>query len=127
MPLVNYFVRVVKDNYFNFNGRDTRKQYWMFVLANVIISFVLSFVAGLISSDLARVISSIFSLAILCPSLGAAARRLHDTGKSGWLQLIALIPLVGAIVLIVFLAQPGQSGDNVYGEEPYDEFSNSSV
>ncbi|MBQ8941110.1 MAG: DUF805 domain-containing protein [Firmicutes bacterium] len=127
MPLVNYFVRVVKDNYFNFNGRDTRKQYWMFVLANVIISFVLSFVAGLISSDLARVISSIYSLAILCPSLGAAARRLHDTGKSGWLQLIAFIPLVGAIVLIVFLAQPGQSGDNVYGEEPYDEFEGSSV
>jgi uncharacterized membrane protein YhaH (DUF805 family) len=57
-------------------------------------------------------------LVLLIPSLAAAARRLHDTGRSGWWQLIGLIPLLGAIVLIVFLVQDSEAGDNAYGANP---------
>jgi uncharacterized membrane protein YhaH (DUF805 family) len=60
-------------------------------------------------------LSSLYSLAILLPSLGVGIRRLHDTGRSGWWYFIALIPLVGIIVLLVFWIQDSQPGDNQYG------------
>jgi uncharacterized membrane protein YhaH (DUF805 family) len=63
-------------------------------------------------------LSGVFSLALAVPSIAVATRRLHDTGRSGWWQLLALIPLVGLIVLIVFLAQDGKSGQNHYGPSP---------
>lgn len=63
-------------------------------------------------------LGALFSLAVLVPSLAAGSRRLHDTGKSGWLQLLGLIPVVGWIVLIYLTAQPGQAGTNEYGAPP---------
>lgn len=101
--------------YANFEGRNTRTQYWMFVLFYIIFYIACSVVDYLLGTVF---IALLFSLALLVPSLAVAARRLHDTGRSGWWQLIALIPLLGTIVLIVFLAQDSAPGDNAYGANP---------
>ncbi len=93
-------VRVCFTKYVDFGGRASRPEYWWFVLFIIVVSVVLSFVSNLASG--------VFSLATLLPSIAAAARRLHDTNRSGWWQLIALVPLIGIIVLIVFLAQEGK-------------------
>ncbi|KVX01594.1 DUF805 domain-containing protein [Shewanella frigidimarina] len=106
---MDYFVGALK-KYADFTGRARRKEYWMFILVYTIINIVLA-VLGL------ETISMIVSLALLVPSLSIAARRLHDTGRSGWWQLILLIPLIGLIVLIVFLAQDSHDA-NDYGVNP---------
>lgn len=92
-------------NYANFQGRATRTQYWMFILIYLVIYVVLSIIDSFIGMPL---LSAVFSLALLIPSIAYATRRLHDAGRTGWWQLIALIPLIGAIVLIVFLAMPSK-------------------
>lgn len=96
--------------YADFNGRASRSEYWWFALC---IS-----VAGLILSRITPMLGLLFNLGVLVPSLAAAARRLHDTDRSGWWQLIALIPILGWIVLIVFLALEGDVADNQYGSRP---------
>jgi uncharacterized membrane protein YhaH (DUF805 family) len=90
-------VRVCFLKYADFTGRATRPEYWWFVLFIIIVSFVVS-MGG-------NVASSVFMLATLVPCIAVATRRLHDTNRSGWWQLICLVPVVGLIVLIVFLAQ----------------------
>ncbi|MFY8041399.1 MAG: DUF805 domain-containing protein [Rhodoferax sp.] len=90
-------IRVCFSKYADFSGRATRSEYWWFFLFTVLVSIALSMISPLISG--------LFSLGTLLPSIAAAARRLHDTGRSGWWQLIVLVPLVGIIVIIVFLAQ----------------------
>jgi uncharacterized membrane protein YhaH (DUF805 family) len=94
-------IRVCFSKYVDFSGRAGRPEYWWFVLFIVVVSIVLSMISN--------TASAVFSLATLLPSISAAARRLHDTGRSGWWQLIALVPIIGWIVLIVFLAQEGTS------------------
>jgi uncharacterized membrane protein YhaH (DUF805 family) len=64
------------------------------------------------------VLRGVYSLAVLIPSLAVSVRRLHDTDRSGWWLLISLIPIIGAIVLIVFAAQEGTSGENRFGSDP---------
>ncbi|NLX26725.1 MAG: DUF805 domain-containing protein [Lentisphaerae bacterium] len=88
----------------------------MFVLINIIISFILGFLEGLMGGP--GVIGYIYSLAVLIPGIAVSVRRLHDTGRSGWWLLISFIPLIGAIVLIVFMATDGAPGDNQYGTNP---------
>ena len=88
----------------------------MFFLFNLLIAIGIAIVEGLIG--LPGFIGVLYSLAVLVPGLAAGARRLHDTNRSGWWQLIAFIPLIGAIVLIVFWAQDSQPGDNQYGANP---------
>jgi uncharacterized membrane protein YhaH (DUF805 family) len=111
---MEYFVKGLRE-YANFSGRERRRDYWMFVLFYMIIYIALSLVDTLIGSVL---LSSLFSLVMLVPSLSFAARRLHDTGRSGWWQLLYLIPLIGLIVVIVFLAQDSHQGENQYGVSP---------
>lgn len=106
---MDYFIGALK-KYADFSGRARRKEYWMFILIYIIINVVLA-VLGL------NVISMLVGLGLLIPSISIAARRLHDTGRSGWWQLIALLPLIGFIVLIVFLVQDGQE-TNDYGVNP---------
>lgn len=108
------FLSVVKQ-YVNFEGRARRQEYWMYILFYFIFyvgALIIDSVIGL------GLIALIYSLALLLPSISVAARRLHDTGRSGWWQLIALIPLIGAIVLIVFMVQDSTPGDNKYGPNP---------
>jgi uncharacterized membrane protein YhaH (DUF805 family) len=111
---MQYFTDALK-KYTDFDGRATRTQYWMFVLFYVIFYVVLAVVTQLI--EIGSVLPVIYSLALLIPSLSIAARRLHDTGRSGWWQLLVLIPLIGGIVLIIFYVTESQ-GDNQYGPRP---------
>ena len=112
------FLDVIINHYADFNGRARRREYWMFLLWNLVAQFVLGLVLGLISSKLGTIVGGIYSLAILLPGLSLAVRRLHDTGKSGWSLLLALIPLVGAILLLVFFCTDSQPGSNEYGPNP---------
>lgn len=100
-------------NYVNFEGRATRKEFWYAFLFN----FVIGFVLGLFGR-VGTILSAIWSLAVLLPLLSVGARRLHDINKSGWFQLLALIPLVGIILLIVWWAQEGEKNENQYGPVP---------
>lgn len=110
--------------YATFTGRARRQEFWMFVLINVAVSLVLALVDNLLGLRFgtepatAGILGTIYSLAVLLPSLAVAVRRLHDTGRSGWWLLIGLIPLIGGIVLIVFYALEGRPGPNAHGENP---------
>lgn len=106
----------VLSQYANFNGRARRSEYWYYVLAYAIISAVLNALAQY--SSIFTVLSGIFGLALICPTLAVAVRRLHDIGKSGWYYLFALIPLVGAIILLVWFVKDSEPGDNIYGPNP---------
>jgi uncharacterized membrane protein YhaH (DUF805 family) len=93
----------------------------MFVLFNIIFAFVLGLIEGIIgfaAGTNTSVLASIYGLAVLVPSLAVGVRRLHDTNHSGWWLFISLIPLIGAIILLVFLVGDSQPGDNKYGPNP---------
>jgi uncharacterized membrane protein YhaH (DUF805 family) len=111
---MNWYLAVLK-KFAEFSGRARRKEYWMFVLINLIISLVLT---GLDVALNIGLLSGLYSLAILVPSLAVGVRRLHDINKSGWSLLIGLIPLVGFIILILWLAKDSDAGDNTYGPNP---------
>lgn len=116
---MNWFLLALK-KYAVFSGRSQRSEYWFFVLFYLIIYIVLAVLDGLVfkSGSQIGILSGVFSLAMIVPSLAVAARRLHDTDRSGWWQLLVLIPLIGVIVLIVFLAQDTKPGENKYGPSP---------
>lgn len=105
------------ENYCNFDGRASRSQYWWFCLFNLILGCAVSILFA--SSDsLGTVVDGIVSLALFLPSLGLQCRRLHDIGKSGWWMLVALIPLVGWIILLVWNCKDSDPYDNQYGPVP---------
>jgi uncharacterized membrane protein YhaH (DUF805 family) len=112
---MNWYIEVLK-KYAVFTGRARRKEYWMFVLFNVIISFALGFMESLAGGP--GIIANIYALAVFLPGLAVSVRRLHDVGKSGWFMFIALIPLVGAIWLLVLYCTDSQPGENQYGVNP---------
>ena len=124
----HYFLDTVKNKYVDFNGRATRSEYWYFVLFSVLISIVLSLIdtfainpfLDMTPEEAARggILIGIFTLAILLPHIGIAVRRLHDTGKSGWWYFIALIPIIGALILLFFFVTDSQTGENAYGANP---------
>ena len=101
-------------------GRSSRPAFWYFYLFVIIVNFVVSLItgAGRGGSGFFTIIGWIISLLLLLATLAVGCRRLHDTGKSGWLQLLWLIPCVGWIIMIIFWAQPGTAGDNQYGPPP---------
>lgn len=116
---MNYWLECWSKKYAVFTGRARRKEYWTFYLFNVLIGMAIGFVMGLfLSAGSARIVSNLFGLAALLPGLAVGARRLHDIGKCGWWMLIALIPIVGPILLIVFFCRDSQPGDNAYGANP---------
>src|SRR5436309_5574241 len=115
---MEWYLAVLK-KYLVFTGRATRTEYWMFALFNVIISIVLSIIGYVVVGGNGQsALSSLYSLAVLLPSLGVSVRRLHDTNRSGWWLLISLVPIIGIIVLIVFLVQDSDPGDNRYAPNP---------
>jgi uncharacterized membrane protein YhaH (DUF805 family) len=115
---MNWYLEVLK-KYAVFSGRARRKEYWMFFLFNVIILFVLGFVEGFAGSP--GIVSMLYSLGVLIPSIAVSVRRLHDTDRSGWWLLIGLVPLIGAIVLLVYMVQDSKLDENQYGSNPKTE------
>lgn len=139
--------------YADFSGRAPRAEYWWYTLAILVVAIVLSIIESILG--LSKMVgpygplSAIFMLAVLVPGFAVTVRRLHDTNRSGWWILVAVIPyailgfmmaraagsadmsglaaagifglvaLVGAIVLLVFMVLPGTAGDNRYGPDPY--------
>ncbi|MDR0608931.1 MAG: DUF805 domain-containing protein, partial [Planctomycetaceae bacterium] len=136
---IGYFDVLKK--YVEFNGRARRKEYWNFTLINMLLSFVYFIFVSIISVKIFRtniemlerggeepmfalllgillIVYFIFSLLLFLPSLAVMIRRLHDTGNSGWMCLVSLIPLVGVIILFIILIQDSQPGSNQYGPNP---------
>lgn len=117
---MNWYLTALK-KYVQFSGRARRKEYWFFVLFNMLISIALTFVDGItgtLNTETGMgLLSGLYGLAVLIPSIAVGFRRLHDTGRSAWWLLILLIPLIGIIVLFVFLVQDSEE-DNEYGGSP---------
>ncbi|MBW5481463.1 DUF805 domain-containing protein [Streptomyces bambusae] len=103
-------------NYAVFSGRARRQEYWLFTLFNIIITAVLGTLDAVLGTS--GLLTGLYVLAILVPALAVSVRRLHDTDRSAWWLLIGLIPLVGAIVLIVFAATEGSANPNRWGHNP---------
>jgi uncharacterized membrane protein YhaH (DUF805 family) len=106
---MKYYLKALQ-NYATFKGRASRSEYWYFVLFNVIFSIVLGFVSGIVDIP---ILYTIYSLALLIPSIAVAVRRMHDVGKSGWFVLIPIYDLILACT-------QGVKGENEYGTEPND-------
>ncbi len=117
---MEWYLKVLKEHYADFNGRARRKEFWMFALFNFIIAVVLSFIDGLLGLTIESmgILYLVYSLAVLIPNIAVSVRRLHDIGKSGWMILIAFIPLIGAIWLLVLFVTDSKPGANEYGPNP---------
>nr|QGT50695.1 DUF805 domain-containing protein [uncultured Elusimicrobia bacterium] len=111
-----YFIDVVKNQYFNFEGRATRQQYWMYILFYAILSVVVGIIGSILGDTVRGILSGLLNLALLLPTLGIAARRLHDTDRSAWWLLVSLIPAIGGLVLLVFLVLPSTEGENRFNK-----------
>ena len=112
---MHWYFTVLK-KYAVFSGRARRKEYWMFALFNVIVMLVFELFEKLNPGF--YVITSLYTLAILIPFLAVSVRRLHDTNRSGWRVLLGLIPLIGHLIVLVFMTQNGQPHENQYGPDP---------
>lgn len=126
---MEWYLKVLRQ-YADRAGRTRRKEYWMFTLVNLIISIVLATLVVLATRDgvlnfdgnsgvlILGLLAGLYTSTVLLPSWAVGVRRLHDTGRSGWWLLIGLIPLIGWIVIIVFLAIEGEGQSNAYGPDP---------
>jgi uncharacterized membrane protein YhaH (DUF805 family) len=118
---MNWYLKVLKQ-YADFSGRARRKEYWMFVLFNtifLIIATILDNVFGLtLGEQIYGVLYFLYALVVLIPGLAVCVRRLHDVGKSGWMYLIVLIPIIGVIWIFVLCVTDSKPGENQYGPNP---------
>ena len=112
---MNWYLDVLQKKYAQFEGRAHRTEFWMFFLFYILIAFALAIV-GMIGHGL-QYLYPLYVLAMFVPVLAVSARRLHDIGKSGWMQLVGLIPCVGAIILIIWFVEDSHP-DNQYGPNP---------
>ena len=126
---MEWYLKVMRDNYANFNGRARRKEYWMYTLIFTVLLIPLMAImfSALYHSDengigpsgyLTVLLFFVFLVAHFIPSLALTVRRLHDTGKSGWWYLIAFVPYLGNFVIFIFTLIDGDEGENKYGPNP---------
>ena len=109
---MEWYLKVVRDNYANFKGRASRQEYWMFASVNTLFAFALSMIegySGIFGNNDESILANIYSLVVAIPTIAVGVRRLHDTGKSGW---FLLIPIYNFILLVT----NSESGQNQYGE-----------
>ncbi len=120
---MKWYLKCLKQ-YFDFSGRARRKEYWLFCLFNMIFAIILeiidtvtglTFSVGIVELGILGVI---YSLLLFIPGLAVGVRRLHDIGKSGWFYLIGLIPLVGAIIVLIWFCKEGEHKTNKWGPDP---------
>jgi len=120
--MINWYKKVVFENYANFRGRARRSEYWYFTLMNLIIFIIAAILDSALGLNFAPLPYGLIYAAVavltIIPGLAVAVRRLHDVGKSGWFYFIVLIPLVGAIWLLVLFCTEGEQGTNKWGPNP---------
>ena len=119
---MNWYLKVLKQ-YADFNGRARRKEYWMFALFNMIFGGIAMGLDNILGIGFGEIgvygpLYILYTLAVFIPGLAVVVRRLHDVGNSGWMMLIALIPLIGAIWLLVLMLTDSNFGENEYGVNP---------
>ena len=112
---MNWYLDVLK-KYSDFSSRSRRTEYWMFVLINVVVSGVLYVIEAAAGSF--GILSALYSLVVLVPSLAVSVRRLHDTDREWYWILVGFIPVVGWLALIYFMALDSQAGSNKFGPNP---------
>lgn len=120
-----YWYKKVLNQYADFEGRARRTEYWMFTLVNMLIMlplYIIGFIGMTSESSLLSTVGfglyMLYGFAVLVPSLAVGVRRLHDTGKSGWMLLVSIIPIIGFFWLLFLLISEGDRGDNQYGPDP---------
>jgi len=118
---MNWYLAAL-NKYAEFQGRARRKEYWLFTLFNLLIVTGLSFIDMLFGwyslQGEVGMLSGVYSLAVLIPSIAVGVRRLHDTDRSGWWMLMCFVPVVGVIVLLIFFVLDGTPGSNRFGPDP---------
>ena len=117
---MEWYIKVLKQ-YNDFKTRARRKEYWLFTLFSVIISSILTLIDNNLGTEFntgTGLFGGIYSLLILVPTLAVSVRRLHDIGESGWMLLVALIPLIGAIWLLILFCKDSQIEENKWGANP---------
>jgi uncharacterized membrane protein YhaH (DUF805 family) len=117
---MEWYLKVLRQ-YADFEGRARRKEFWMFALFNIIFAVSALVLDSLL--DTGAIFYFVYVLGMVVPGLAVAVRRLQDVGKSGWMYLIAFIPLVGAIWLFVLFVTDSEPGANQYGPNPKEEGS----
>ena len=118
---MNWYIRALK-NYADFSGRARRLEYWMFILFNIIVSIILTIADGYTGTldpiYGVGILSGIYTIGVIIPSIAVMVRRLHDSGRSGWFGFLMLLPLIGWITVFVFLLIDSQPGENAWGANP---------
>ena len=118
LPMVTFAdaVKTCFSKYVDFTGRARRSEYWLFALFNFVVNIFVQIVDAAVGAS--NILVLIVGLGLFLPGLAVGIRRLHDTDRSGWFSLLALIPIVGTIVLLVFLCQDSKPGENRFGRSP---------
>ena len=119
--IMEWYIKGI-NSYSDFNSRARRKEYWMFTLWNIIFALLaslLDYFFGIVYPSLGYgPLYIAYALFVFVPGIAVTVRRLHDIGKSGWMYLVAFIPIVGFIWLLILLIKEGDQGNNAYGEDP---------
>jgi len=124
---MEWYLKVMMENFSNFSGRARRKEFWMWYLFYVIVLIVAMILDGVLGTgfEISYGVTTpygwiyiIAALAHVIPGLAVSVRRLHDLGKSGWFMFISLIPIIGGIWLLVLMCTDGDSSENAYGPSP---------
>ena len=124
---MDMFIKVVRDNYTNFEGRARRKEFWMFTLVSLVINVGTLILDASLFSDLGLV-NGLYTLAILLPSIAVGIRRMHDINKSGWWLLLWIFPVIGWVWLIILHCRDSDIGDNIFGSsDKYPDANDSDV
>lgn len=117
----------VLSKYAVFSGRARRREYWFFFLIHILIVFALvalDLMLGTASVEAGiGLLSGLYSLAVLIPTIAVAVRRLHDSGRSGWWLLVGFVPILGGLAVIVLMLMDSTPGDNQYGPNPKQAFT----
>jgi len=121
---MNWYLVALK-KYAVFAGRARRKEFWFFTLFNVLIAVALAIIdmfTGTFDEDVGLgLLSGLYALALIVPSIAVTVRRLHDTDRSGWWYLLVLVPLIGGLVILVFMLLDSTPGSNRFGPNPKEE------
>ncbi|BCG10921.1 MULTISPECIES: DUF805 domain-containing protein [Buttiauxella] len=117
---MDWYFKVLR-NYVGFSGRARRKEFWMFILVNLVLTGVLSILDKMLGLRIAKdegLLTTIYGVLIFLPYWAVQFRRLHDTDRSAWWLLLLLIPIVGWLIILAFNCQNGTPGENKFGSDP---------